>query len=190
MQQTLYTALMLRDYVMSDKPLVGISTCLLGEKVRYDGGSKLDPYLHDVMGTCVEFVAVCPEAESGMGVPREAMRLVNVEGDIRLMTQRTAKNMTTQMQTWMQQKLAAISSLPLCGYIFKARSPSCGLMSAPCYQQDGGEAKIVSGLFAKALTDRFPALPVADEEQLHNVQFRDNFIERVFSMHRKMCRMR
>ena len=170
---------------MNDKPLVGISACLLGDKVRYDGGDKLDPYLHDVLGACVEFIAVCPEAESGMGVPREAMRLVNVEGNVRLMTQRTGNDMTGQMQTWMQQKLAELSSLPLCGYIFKARSPSCGLLSAPCSQQDGGEVKIVSGLFAQALTDRFPALPVADEEQLHNVQFREHFIERVFSAHRR-----
>ena len=170
---------------MSDKPLVGISACLLGDKVRYDGGDKLDPDIRDVLGKQVEFIGICPEQESGMGVPREAMRLVNVDGNVRLMTQQTAKDMTQQMQTWMQQKLAELSGLPLCGYIFKARSPSCGLVSAPCNQQDGGEAKIVSGLFAKALTDRFPALPVADEEQLHNVQFREHFIERVFSAHRR-----
>ena len=170
---------------MNDKPLVGISACLLGDKVRYDGGDKLDPDIRDVLGKQVEFIGICPELESGMGVPREAMRLVNVDGNVRLMTQQTAKDMTQQMQTWMQQNLAELSGLPLCGYIFKARSPSCGLVSAPCNQQDGGEAKIVSGLFAKALTDRFPALPVADEEQLHNVQFRDNFMERVFSMHRR-----
>jgi len=97
---------------MNDKPLVGISACLLGDKVRYDGGDKLDPDIRDVLGKQVEFIGICPEQESGMGVPREAMRLVNVDGNVRLMTQQTAKDMTQQMQTWMQKNLAELSGLP------------------------------------------------------------------------------
>ena len=169
---------------MSDKPLVGISACLLGEKVRYDGGDKLDHYLRDILGASVEFVSVCPEAESGMGVPREAMRLVSINGDVRLMTQNTERDMTGPMEQWIRTKLALLSAMPLCGYIFKARSPSCGLMSVPCYQQAGSEIKKVSGIFARGLTGLFPLLPVVDEENLHDAGSREDFIARVYNLQR------
>jgi uncharacterized protein YbbK (DUF523 family) len=169
---------------MNDKPLVGISACLLGEMVRYDGGSKLDPSLRDALGAVFEFISVCPEVESGMGVPREKLRLIRVKGEIRMMTLETALDRSRQMQDWTLRKLTVFSRMPLCGYIFKARSPSCGVRDVPCHDLDGTETSLVSGLFARAFTDRYPTLPVADEEQLHDQQFRDGFIERVFNLHR------
>lgn len=169
---------------VSDKPLVGISSCLLGEKVRYDGAGKLDPYLHDVLGGCVEFVPVCPEAESGMGVPREAMRLVNKADAIRLLTQRTKRDMTRQMQSWMEMRLPHLGSKPLCGYIFKAKSPSCGLFRVKVYHRAGGPVKHGAGIFARAVTQKFPLLPVEEEGRLQDNKLRENFIERVFCMQR------
>lgn len=169
---------------MRKKPLVGISTCLLGENVRYDGGGKLDRYIRDVLGRHVDFIPVCPEVESGMGVPREAMRLVNMNGSTRLMTQRTEKDLTEQMERWMHKKLKKISDPGLCGYIFKSGSPSCGLMRVKCYRKNGGVVKNETGIFARGLTEQFPLLPVEEEGRLNDSKLRENFIERIFVMQR------
>ena len=175
-----------KQITMNGKPLVGISACLLGEKVRYDGGDKLDHYLRDVLGKTVDFIAICPEAESGMGVPREPMRLVHTGVTIRMLTQNTKRDMTSQMEPWLRKKLAELAGLPLCGYIFKARSPSCGLREVPCHPLDGGAVTVATGLFAQALTESLPVLPVVDEESLRDTKTRDKFIEQVFSMQRQL----
>ena len=169
---------------MNEKPLVGISTCLLGENVRYDRGHKLDHYLRDVLGRYVEFVPVCPEVECGMGVPREAMRLVDIDGDIFLMTQRTKKDKTPQMKKWMEKKLAELSGMPLCGFIFKSKSPSSGLKGVKVYKDNGGVAKNGVGIFARGVTELFPLLPVEDDGRLNDSSLRENFIERIFVMQR------
>ncbi|RPI77687.1 MAG: DUF1722 domain-containing protein [Desulfobacteraceae bacterium] len=168
---------------MNTKPLIGISACLLGQNVRYDGGHKLDHYLRDLLGNHVEFVPVCPETECGLPVPREAMRLVEADGDIRLMTQKTKIDRTAQMKKWMEPKLRELSGLPLCGFIFKAKSPSSGWMRVKVYGKDGVRHN-GTGLFAAGFTDRFPLLPVEDEGRLHDPGLRENFIVRVFSVHR------
>ena len=169
---------------MNQKPLVGISTCLLGENVRYDGGHKLDRYLCDVLGMYVEFVPVCPEVECGMTIPREALRLVFIDGTIRLMTQKTKKDMTSQMDKWIQQKIVELSDMPLCGFIFKSKSPSSGLLRVKVYKEDGGFYKNGVGIFAQGLTDRFPFLPVEEDGRLNDSRLRENFIERIFVMQR------
>ena len=165
------------------KPLVGISSCLLGENVRYDGGHKLDHYLHDTLGRYVEFVPVCPEVECGMGIPREAMRLVLVEGNIRLMTRKTQIDMTDRMKAWIDERLKVLAGLPLCGFIFKARSPSSGLRNIKVYTEKGVRNDGV-GMFAHGVLEHFPHLPVEDEGRLHDDWLRENFIERIFVMHR------
>lgn len=175
---------LLKDMTPDDKPLVGISACLLGEAVRYDGSSKLDHYLRDVLGNCVEFVPVCPEAESGMGVPREAMRLVKTGKTVRLITTNTEVDQTAKLTGWMHGKLSALNNLPLCGYVLKARSPSCGPGKVRVYNRDGGTGKNGTGLFARGLTEQFPFLPVEDEGSLNDSPRRENFIERIFAMHR------
>jgi len=169
---------------MNQKPLVGISTCLLGENVRYDGGHKLNRYLRDVLGRYVEFVPVCPEVECGMSIPREALRLVGTDGDVRLMTQKTKIDMTSQMARWMRQKLSKLSGRPLSGFIFKSKSPSSGLKGIKVYNKNGGVAKNGVGLFAKGVTDSFPLLPVEEDGRLNDDGLRENFIERIFVMQR------
>jgi len=168
---------------MNSRPLVGISACLLGQNVRYDGGHKLDHYLRDLLGNQVEFVPVCPEVACGLSVPREAMRLEEVDGEIRLMTQKTKIDKTAQMKKWMRPKLRELSGLPLCGFIFKAKSPSSGLLRVKIYGKNG-VSRYGSGLFTQGFTDRFPLLPVEDEGRLHDPGLRENFIVRVFSVHR------
>jgi uncharacterized protein YbgA (DUF1722 family)/uncharacterized protein YbbK (DUF523 family) len=165
---------------MEMKIRLGISTCLLGEKVRYDGGHKLDRYLTDTLGRYVEYVPVCPEAEAGFGIPREAMHL---EGDLnapRLVTRRTKRDLTEPMLAWAKKRVLELESQDLCGFIFKSRSPSSGMERIPVYNEKGMPVKNGVGLFASIFMEHFPLLPVEDEGRLHDPKLRENFIECVF----------
>ncbi|NJD90658.1 MAG: DUF523 and DUF1722 domain-containing protein [Geobacter sp.] len=163
---------------------VGVSACLLGEKVRYDGGHKHDRYITDTLGRFFNFVPVCPEVESGMPVPREAMRLEGYAAAPRLMTRISRIDKTDQMLAFCQKKLAELETAGLCGFIFKKDSPSSGLYRVKVYDSKGMPAKVGSGLFAGAFASRFPLLPVEEEGRLFDAKLRENFIERVFSFHR------
>lgn len=170
---------------MNGKPLVGISSCLLGENVRYDGGHQLDRYLRDILGRHVEFVPVCPEAECGLGVPREAMRLVEADdGSVRLVTRETGKDMTPVMQSWMTGRLRELVRLPLCGFVFKVKSPSSGLFRVKIYQRNGGVRHNGTGIFAAGFAAAFPYVPAEEDGRLHDPRLRENFIERIFIMQR------
>ena len=168
---------------MNDKPLLGISSCLLGHAVRYDGQHKLDHYLRDLLGQFVRYAPVCPEVECGLPVPREAMRLVDVQGEIRLLTQKSLQDITPRMQDWLGPKLDELARLPLCGFIFKSKSPSSGLHRVKVYRS-GRSSPSGRGIFARAFCERFPLLPVEDEGRLNDPGLRDNFISRIFIMQR------
>ena len=159
---------------------LGVSQCLMGENVRYDGGHQLDRFIRDTLGQYVDFVPVCPEVECGMPVPREAMRLTGNPESPRLMTIRTRKDLTEQMLTWAHQKVAELAEMELCGYIFKSNSPSSGMERVKVYNDKGMPEKTGVGLFARAFMDRFPLLPVEDEGRLHDPKLRENFIESIF----------
>lgn len=167
-----------------DKIKLGISHCLLGENVRYDGGHKRDRYLTDVVGKFVQWVPVCPEVECGLPVPREAMRLVGDPETPRLMTQKTEVDITPKMNQWIKKKLPELEKEGLCGYIFKARSPSSGMRDVKVYSESGMPNKKGVGIFARAFMDRFPHVPVEDEGRLNDAGLRENFLERVFVFHR------
>jgi uncharacterized protein YbgA (DUF1722 family)/uncharacterized protein YbbK (DUF523 family) len=169
---------------MATKIKLGISSCLLGEKVRYDGGHKWDRFLTDTLGKFVEFVPVCPEVECGLGVPREAMRL---EGDLqapRLVTSRTRVDHTDRMQAWARRRVVELEQEGLSGFIFKSGSPSSGLERVKVYDAQGVPAKTGVGLFARAFLEHFPLLPVEDEGRLHDPRLRENFIEAIFVLKR------
>jgi len=168
---------------MNRKPLVGISTCLTGEKVRYDGGHKLNRYLTNTLSRFVEFYPVCPEVECGLGTPREAMRLVSVDGKTRLFTRKSERDITDQMMNWMDRKLTEMEELNLCGFIFKAKSPSSGYTKVKVYNQKGGVSYDGVGLFSQGVLERFPLLPVEDDGRLNDAGLRENFISRMFLMH-------
>jgi uncharacterized protein YbgA (DUF1722 family)/uncharacterized protein YbbK (DUF523 family) len=161
-------------------PIIGISSCLLGNNVRYDGQHKLDRYLRDQLGRFVQFAPVCPEVECGLSIPREAMRLVEIGGEHRLMTQKTGIDHTDRMLKWAKEKLDELDQMNLCGFIFKTRSPSSGMRSVKVYKPGGGAGKTGVGLFARAFMERFPLLPVEDEGRLHDARLKENFIERIF----------
>lgn len=168
-----------------EQPLrLGISSCLLGNAVRYDGGHKLDRFLRDTLGAYVEFVPVCPEVECGMPVTRESMRLVGNVEEPRLMTVRSGRDMTDQMTAWALQKNEWLAGQGLCGFIFKSKSPSSGMQGVKVYSEKGMPQQKGVGVFAKAFMKRFPLLPVEDDGRLHDPGLRENFIERIFVMRR------
>ena len=164
---------------------VGISACLLGQEVRYDGGHKRDLFLTDEFGRFVEWVPVCPEVEAGFGTPREAMHLRRANDELRLVTVKTARDLTTSMQQFIRRRMSALDAEQLSGYVLKKNSPSCGLERVKVYDQNGGSLPPTGiGLFANALTARYPLLPVEEEGRLSDPRLRENFVERVFAYRR------
>jgi uncharacterized protein YbgA (DUF1722 family)/uncharacterized protein YbbK (DUF523 family) len=158
---------------------LGISSCLLGNSVRYDGGHKLDHYLRHTLGQFIQWVPVCPEVECGLPVPREAMDLLGDMDLPRLITRVTGVDHTARMQQWTKKKLSALEQEGLCGFVLKARSPSCGVHDSKVYSKPGRVAGGRAGLFAEAVMGRFPFMPMEDEEGLQDPGIRENFIERL-----------
>ncbi|WP_027185950.1 YbgA family protein [Desulfovibrio inopinatus] len=169
---------------MNENILVGVSSCLLGEPVRYDGGHKLDRYVRDTLGHYFRFVPVCPETECGLGVPREAMRLVGDPTHPRLVTNKTGMDHTERMLEYSARRVEELAELGLCGFIFKSKSPSSGMERVKIYNDSGIPAATGVGLFARAFMDRFPLIPVEEEGRLHDDRLRENFIERIFTLRR------
>ncbi|MBN1294077.1 MAG: DUF523 and DUF1722 domain-containing protein [Candidatus Latescibacteria bacterium] len=169
---------------MSGKIKLGISTCLLGEQVRYDGGHKLDRFLRDTLGQYVDYIPVCPEVECGLSIPREAMRLVGNPENPRLVTIRTKIDYTDLMQSWGVKRLKELEKEDLCGYIFKSKSPSSGLERVKVYYKNGMPVHNGIGIWARMFLSHFPYLPVEDEGRLHDPGIRENFIERIFILKR------
>lgn len=163
---------------------IGISTCLLGDKVRYDGGHKHDRFLTDTLGRFVEWVPVCPEVEIGMGTPREPIQLVQRHGHIRLVGIRTKADHTGAMQRYARRRVEQLADTGLSGFILKKDSPSCGLERVPVHRDRGQAVRSGQGLFAAALAERFPNLPIEEEGRLHDLRLRESWIERVCGYHR------
>ena len=163
---------------------IGISSCLLGQKVRYDGGHKLDRYIRDTLGLHLQFVPVCPEVECGLPVPRQTMRLVGDVDAPRLVTTLTGIDHTQRMHDWAARRVRELEKEDLCGFIFKKDSPSSGMSRVKIYGEGGSVKRIGSGLFARVFMERNPRIPVEDDGRLHDPQIRENFIERIFALKR------
>ena len=163
---------------------IGISSCLLGEGVRFDGGHKRDVYLTETFGRFVEWVPVCPEVECGLGTPRESMRLMTSMDGVRLLTGRTGIDHTDRMVRYSERRVGELASEELCGYVLKKDSPSCGLHRVKVYGTHRVPTKSGRGIFAGRLVDRFPSLPVEEEGRLSDPRLRENFVERVFAYSR------
>lgn len=164
---------------------LGISACLLGQKVRYDGGHKRDPFLTETLAQYVDYVPVCPEVEIGLPVPRESLRLVGDPARPRLITTKSGVDHTDRMQDWAAERLRLLEQENLCGFIFKSRSPSSGMERVKVYSAKGGmPSKTGIGVFARAFMQHFPLLPVEEEGRLHDPRLRENFIECIFAFQR------
>jgi uncharacterized protein YbgA (DUF1722 family)/uncharacterized protein YbbK (DUF523 family) len=169
---------------LETKICIGVSSCLLGNPVRYDGGHKHDRYITDVLAKYFEFVPVCPEVECGLPVPRESMRLFGDSKAPRLITSRTGIDHTEKMLSFCRRKISELETEDLCAFIFKKDSPSSGLHRVKLYGKSGSTRKAGRGLFAAAVTEHFPGLPVEEEGRLHDAVLRENFIEKVFCYRR------
>ncbi len=159
---------------------IGVSSCLLGNKVRYDGGHKHDRYISETLGNYFQFIPVCPEVECGLPVPREAMRLIGDPESPRLVTNKTGIDHTERMNQWAERRVEQLAKEDLCGFIFKSKSPSSGMERVKVYDDNNMPHTIGVGLFARIFKDRFPFLPVEEEGRLHDLVLRENFIESVF----------
>jgi uncharacterized protein YbgA (DUF1722 family)/uncharacterized protein YbbK (DUF523 family) len=170
---------------MTASPIrLGISRCLLGDEVRFDGGHKQDKFLTDVLSRYVEWVPVCPEVEAGLGIPREAMRLVGDPRHPRLMSATSKHDHTKAMETMVEERLDSLKEEDLSGFVFKRGSPSCGVERVRVYTPQGMPSHSGAGIFAKAFREEFPLIPVEEEGRLCDPSLRENFIERVFCYRR------
>ncbi len=161
---------------------LGVSACLLGRNVRYDGQHKRSALLVDVLGPFVEWVPVCPEVEVGMGVPREPIRLVGSAAAPRLVAERTGKDHTDAMLRFAEARVRALEPLGLDGWVTKKDSPSCGLERVRVHGARGGPPRRDGvGLFVRVLVDRMPLLPVEEEGRLEDPALRESFVERIFA---------
>ncbi len=160
---------------------IGISSCLLGEHVRFDGGHKRDSFLVDTFGKFVEWVPVCPEVELGLGTPREALRLIRRGDAIRMVNNKSGRDISDEMRAWARARVEGLAGEHLSGYVLKKDSPSCGMERVKVYHDSGMPDKQGRGLFAEALMARFPHLPVEEEGRLSDPRLRENFVERVFA---------
>ena len=159
---------------------IGISQCLLGDNVRFDGGHKRDRFLIEALSRQVQWVPVCPEVELGLGTPREPMRLVGDPQAPRLITITTGVDHTDAMNRFARQRVRQLEALDLSGYVFKADSPRCGITQVPLFNQ-GIETHDGVGLFARAFMKHFPLIPVEEESQLHDPQAVKNFLDRALA---------
>lgn len=159
---------------------IGVSSCLLGNEVRFDGGHKHDRYITGTLSNYITFVPVCPEVECGLSIPREAMRLTGDPEKPTLVTNKTGIDHTERMINWARKKVVQLEQESLCGFIFKNRSPSSGMERVKVYDKNNVPRSIGVGLFARAFMDHFPLLPVEEEGRLHDILLRENFIESIF----------
>lgn len=164
---------------------IGVSACLLGEQVRYDGGHKRNRFLTELLGKHVEFVRVCPEVEFGLGVPRETIELVRIGEDVRLRFTTSDRDITDAMREFAARRVPELKMENLSGYILKRGSPSCGMQEVKVRHSTGEIDRIGIGLFAEALVAHFPHLPVEEEGRLAEPKLRADWLSRVFAYHRE-----
>ena len=158
---------------------IGISSCLLGNLVRWNGEDAGDRRLIETLGLHADWVPVCPEVESGFGVPRESMQLAGATEAPRLVTTRTGKDHTDRMLNWARGRVRDLEKEDLSGFIFKESSPSCGLTGVKVFDEKGRFIRNGVGLFARVFMDHFPMLPVEEDGRLHDLVILKRFMDRI-----------
>lgn len=165
---------------MTTRIPVGISACLTGQSVRHDGGHRHSRYCTDVLADCFDLQPLCPEAGAGLGVPRPAMQLVANQGALMLRENRDTREHTAALSGWIEATLPRLAGLR--GFILMQKSPSCGMARIPVYD---GAGQVIhrrgTGLFAAALMERYPLMPVEEAGRLNDAGLLENFVERVFA---------
>ena len=170
---------------------IGVSSCLLGEEVRWNGDHKKDRYIRDVLGNYFEYVSICPEVDVGMGTPRETVALYGTLENQKIIGKKSQTDWTMKMKQYTNDRIFKLSKENLCGYIFKSKSPTCGIGKVPIYSEFGSnKIKHGHGMFARSFLKAFPMIPIEDEGRLHDPKIRENFIVRVFCSHRLQLLMK
>ena len=170
---------------MENKIKIGVSSCLVGEKVRWNGDHKQNHFVREILSDYFNYVSVCPEMEVGMGVPRETVALYGDLNKSRMISKKTQTDWTKPMESYIKNRISSLTHDDLCGYIFKSKSPSCGLGRIPVYAEFGSNrVRHCAGMFAKAFTNKFPLDPTEDVGRLNDPMIRENFIVKVFSFSR------
>ena len=170
---------------MNNKIKIGVSSCLLGEEVRWNGGHKKDRYVQGILDNYFDYVPTCPEVDVGMGVPRETVALYGTLESSKMISKKSQTDWTGKMNTYMKDRINELGNADLCGYIFKSKSPSCGIGRVPIYSKFGSnKVRHGPGMFASAFMKTLPLIPVEDEGRLHDPVIRENFIVRVFCFNR------
>lgn len=162
---------------------IGVSSCVIGEEVRWNGGHSRQRYLTDMLGPFVEYVPVCPEVEVGMGVPRPTVRLVREGDDTRMIEPKNGVDWTSSMRRLSLKRSSELADEGLHGFVLKKDSPTCGVFRVRIYT-DSGVERNGRGIFADALMRRMPHLPVEEEGRLNDAKIRENFVERIFAYRR------
>jgi len=159
---------------------IGVSSCLLGQEVRYDGGHKRDGFIAATLSTFVDYVPVCPEVAIGLGIPRPTIRLVgDPQRPSAVGSDDASRDVTARLETFARQQIPALAGI--CGYILKKDSPSCGMERVKVYSPKGGAAERKGiGIYARVFMERMPLIPVEEEGRLNDPVLRENFISRVF----------
>jgi uncharacterized protein YbbK (DUF523 family) len=171
-----------------EKIRIGISACLLGEKVRYDSGHKLDLLLKDSLGKYADFVPVCPEVECGLVVPRKHMHLKGNPDSPRLIVTDTGQDLTDLLLKWAEKRVVQMRKEDIRGFIFKSNSPSCGIRKVKIFNEEHISVETGVGIFAGIFVKHFSYIPVEDEVSLHNPGLYEKFIEKIFA-YVKSCSM-
>jgi len=171
--------------LLDDEIKIGVSSCLLGEKVRWDGDHKQDRYVLDVLGSCFDCVSICPEVDAGMSVPRETVALYGTLEKQKMITKGSQTDWTKKMTRFKKDRIRELRKENICGYVFKSDSPSCGVRKVPIYSEISiRRVRYGPGMFASSFIKAFPLVPVEDEGRLHDQATRENFIVRIFCFHR------
>jgi uncharacterized protein YbgA (DUF1722 family)/uncharacterized protein YbbK (DUF523 family) len=173
-----------QDAMTPAKVRLGISSCLLGEEVRFNGGHVRNDFLINTLGRWIEWVEVCPEVEVGMGVPRENLRLIGDWRNPSMVAPKSGTDHTESMNAWSEARVRELEALKLDGFVLKKDSPSCGPFRVKVYDRNMVPARNGRGLFATQLMEAMPMLPVEDEGRLNDPHLRENFIERIFAYRR------
>ena len=168
----------------TDRIRLGVSSCLLGDKVRFDGGHKRSAFLAETLEPFVEWVPLCPEVGAGLSSPRPALRLVARDNGVRIEERKSGADHTNAITSWSERAVSRLESADLDGYVLVKGSPSCGLERVRIYDGNGNQKSQGSGVFAAALTGSFPDLPVEEEGRLRDAGLREAFFERVFARRR------
>jgi len=159
---------------------IAVSACLLGESIRFDGGHKRDRFITDELSEFAEFVPFCPE-HLAFGTPRPSVRLVKGSESIRVISNKSEKDLTDALEQTSLYELTKLEAQPLCGIIFKSKSPSCGMKSAKLYLDNGMVEGKEDGIFARICRERYPLLPMEEEGRLEDAWLRENFVMQLFA---------